>query len=373
MTEIIGIRRLDETIHRMGGMGDNWHTTWASNDNLYVSLNDGKGFPNLDGYTGMTHNSRIFILKGYPPNHYFEYIHGFPDLISGPAPEEKSRYYGFGILALEDHLYYYLTTPNHPFAYEGSRFIGCKLVYSPDLGETWLNQDGSPLVWECWSERSKNNMLFYQEPDDAFSLISILQMGKNYGNNADGYVYIYSPNGSVEGTMNQLVLLRVPKDSILDRSAYEFFVARTDDGDATWSFNVQDRGSVHDFPSGYVNVKIHPYAWQPSVVYNAPLDVYMMSSWGMGVGNDGMWFERPSYLGFWVAKQPWGPWLQIHEETSWTPLGDSLARSYQPQMSPKWISGDGKSLWLVFTDIQLLDGDRPYYDYNVQRVEILTD
>jgi hypothetical protein len=74
-----------------------------------------------------------------------------------------------------------------------------------------------------------------------------------------------------------------------------------------------------------------------------------------------------------VADQPWGPWRQIHEETSWTPSGDMNARAYQPQISPKWISDDGKSFWMVFTDFQAIDGERTFYDYNVQKVAILTE
>ena len=321
----------------------------------------------------MFYISRVYAINGDPLHHSFEHLPGFPDLTKGPGQDDRNTYYGFGIIAIDDCLYY-LSTPNHPFLYEGARFVGSKLMYSPDLGETWLNQDGSALVWEGWADRSRDNMAFFEEQDDVFSLISVLQMGKNYEHNRDGYVYIYTPNGSVEGSMNQLAMLRVPKDRILDRSSYEYFVSRTDDGCATWSSDINDRGVSLTFPSGYVNVKVHPYAWQPGVVYNAPLDVYMMSHWGMAVSADGTWFDGPSYLGFWVADQPWGPWRQVHEETSWTPAGDQLATAYQPQISPKWIAEDGKSLWMVWTDFQRVDGGRrQYYDYNIQKVEILTE
>ncbi len=93
----------------------------------------------------------------------------------------------------------------------------------------------------------------------------------------------------------------------------------------------------------------------------------------MAVDDDGLWFAAPSYLGFWVADQPWGPWRQVHEETSWTPDGDAHARAYQPQISPKWIADDGESFWMVFTDFQLVDGERPYYSYNIQRVGVITE
>ncbi len=85
-----------------------------------------------------------------------------------------------------------------------------------------------------------------------------------------------------------------------------------------------------------------------------------------------MWFGKPSYLGFWAATHPWGPWTQIHEEKEWTPSGDGAAHAYQPQIGPKWIAPDGKSFWLVWTDFQFIDGQRPYYSFNTQKVELVT-
>ena len=198
---------------------------------------------------------------------------------------------------------------------------------------------------------AKQNMVFFEEPGDAFSLITVLQMGQNYEQNTDGYVYIYSPNGSTEGTMNQLAVVpraegshprsqqRTSSSSPGDRMARP-------NGRPTW----RPAAAVHTFPSGWVNTEVHPYAWHPSVVYNKPLGLYLMANWGMGCTPDGMWFGKPSYLGFWTAPHPWGPWTQIHEESEWTPGGDKNARAYQPQIAPKWIAADGKSFWLVWTD-----------------------
>ena len=369
MSSIKGIRRLEDTTLRLGGTGDNWHTTWANDDRQYVGLCDGTGWP---GMPTRDYNSRLYAMHGDPPEVCFEYLPGYPDLISKWGTRESSRYYGFGVLALDGKIYQFLSTPNHVFAEPEPRFVGAKLIYSPDNGESWRNQDGScPVRWEEWEERSSDNMAFFFEPGDAFSLLTVLQMGKNYEHNTDGFIYVYAPDGNREGTMNQLVMFRVPKDGMLDRGAYEFFVARRPGGGAEWSRRIEERGVVHRFPSGWVNAKTHPYAWHPSVVYNAPLGVYMMANWGMGCGPDGDWFGKPSYLGFWTAPQPWGPWAQIHEDTEWTPAGDRGARAYQPQITPKWVADDGKSFWLVWTDFQVIDGQRPYYSFNVQRVEVL--
>ena len=219
---------------RLGGEGDNWHMTWTSDDRLVAGLCDGtaKPWPNVPR---KLYNSRLISIRGLPPKLEFSDTPGYPELLVGPGPRDNSRYYNFGILATGGAIYQFLSTPDRPFDNNAPhpRFIGAKLIYSPDNGTTWHNQDGStPVRWEPWEDRSKRNMAFFKEPDNAFSLLTLLQMGQNYEQNADGYVYIYSPNGSTEGTMNQLVLCRVPKDRIPDRGAYEFFVARQPDGTA---------------------------------------------------------------------------------------------------------------------------------------------
>jgi len=372
VARIIGLRRLEGTTLRLGGVGDNWHMTWAQDDTQYVSLCDGSGWPDLPQ---ADYNSRMYGIGGTPPDVRFEYLPGYPELVNYHGTDRLSRYYNFGVLALDAAIYQFLSTPNHPFSAPDPRFIGAKLIYTPDGGRTWRNQDGStPVVWEAWADRSRANMLFFEEPGDAFSLITVLQMGRNYELNRDGYVYLYAPNGNSEGTMNQLVMCRVPRDRILDRSAYEFLVERRAAGRAEWSPGIEDRGVVHAFPPGWVNELVHPYAWHPSVVYYPATGQYLMANWGMGCGRSGEWFGKPSYLGFWTAPRPWGPWTQVHEELAWMPDGDPGARAYQPQIAPKWISEDGRTLWLVWTDFQEIDGlDRLYYAFNTQQIEVTID
>ena len=370
------ILRLEETTLRLGGIGDNWLMSWANDDKQYTSLCDGRGWP---GMPQAYYNSRLYAIVGDPPHPVFEYIASYPDLVNHMGTRECSRYYNFGTLALDGYIYQFHSTPNHPFGEPDPRFVGAKLIYSPDNSRTWCNQDGStPVRWEPWEERSKKNMVFFEEPGDAFSLLTVLQMGKNYQHNTDGFIYVYAPNGNTEGSMNQLVMFRVPKDRILDRRAYEFFAGRSVDGKPKWSRRLEDRGVVHTFPSGWVNKYVHPYAWHPSVVYYEPLGLYLMANWGMGCSPTGHWFGKPSYLGFWTAPQPWGPWTQVHEETVWTPAGDAGARVYQPQIAPKWIADDGLSFWLVWTDFQVIEDSsshngRPYYSFNVQKVQVVVE
>lgn len=372
MVKIKALVRREDTLRRSACNGDNWHTTWSNDDRQFVALCDGRGWQSLPEYTGKPYNTRVYAIRGDTPHPSFEHLPGYPDLYSEQSPY-VNRYYGFGIIALDGYIYHFLSTPNRPFNQPNPRFVGAKLIYSPDNGQSWRNQDGSPVRWEDWDERNRENMVFFNEPDEAFSLLTVLQMGKNYEHNTDGYVYVYAPNGNTDGRMNQLVMFRVPRDQILNRSAYEYYVSRNPDGTASWTKDITARGVVCSFPLGWVNTKVHPYAWHPSVVYNAGLGVYMMANWGMGCSEDGMWFGKPSYLGFWVAPHPWGPWTQVHEESAWTPGGDAGARAYQSQIPPKWIAKDGKSFWLVYTDFQLLDGQRPYYCFNYQQVDVVVE
>ena len=327
--KVTGARRLENTIARLGGDGDNWHMTWLGDGRVVAGLCDGNARP----WPKVPHgsfNSRLISIRGVPPKLDFADVPGYPELLGSPQPPILSRYYGFGILAVENKIYQFLSTFNRPIdaPQPPLKFVGAKLIYSPDNGVTWHNQDGSsPVRWERLEERSQKNLAFFNEPDDAFSLLTMLQMGQNYEQNKDGYAYIYSPNGNSEGTMNQLALARVRKDQILDRKAYEFFVARRPDGTADWTADIANRGAVYTFPTGWVNTAAHPYAWHPSVVYDKPLGVYLMSNWGMGCASDGSWFGKPSYLGFWTAPHPWGPWTQIHDEKEWTPGGDKNARA----------------------------------------------
>jgi hypothetical protein len=401
-------KRRDETLLRLGGNGDDFPMTWLADGRQLVAVQDGVGW--LKDPKG-EYNSSLWTLSGDPHDARFENVSCYPELLNILYTEDIARYYPFGTLAVGGYIYQYLSAQAGPPSSRDLSWICAKLIYSPDNGGTWYNQDGStPVVWETRKQRSRRNMVFFQEPQQAFSLPAILQMGCNYKANRDGYVYVYAPNGVTDGTMNQLVMFRVRKERVLHRHAYEYFAGLRPDGSASWSRRIEARAPAHVFPRGWVNRgSLVMESWVPSVVYNVPLGVYMMASWGVGVASDGSMFGKPSYLGLWVAPEPWGPWRQILEETAWTPGGDQAARCYMPQIAPKWIAPDGKSFWLVWTDYQIkatddcrnamdewgeallpnpsLQGTRdeamrkvgakarscqPYYAFNTQRVDLVT-
>jgi hypothetical protein len=346
--------RRDETVVRHGGNGDIFPLTWTRDDRQFGSFSDGSGWSSLPK---KAYNTRAIWVDGGPVDARIQDVDAYPD----PSPPDVNNdppYYGFSVLAVEDRIYQFLCCMQKP-SDSGRPWNGVKLIYSPDQGRTWRNQDGStPVVWEPYANWSRKTLLFVDEPQEAFSLISVLQMGKNYEANRDGYVYGYGTNGNIDGLMNQLVMFRVPKGRILDRNVYEFFGGMKSNGKVAWVKDIRGRAIVHTFPRGWVNIPRKNenvvQAWLPSVAYNTPLNQYLMVSAGVGCPTDGNWFanSKPSYLGFWTAPNPWGPWAQIHEETAWTPGNDAAARCYSPQISPKWIAPDGRSFWLVWSDFQ---------------------
>jgi hypothetical protein len=352
---IRSIVRRDDTILKLGGIGDRYEMTWDAQDRLYLVVNDGPGW--LDPARGF-YNTRLWTLEHHIQQAAFSEVSAYPQLSDATRPESAPRYYGHGVLAVGPRIYQFLSTLDRE-TQRPRHWVGAKLIYSNDNGRTWCNQDGrSPVTWEDWDAQSREHLVFFREPDECFSLLSILQMGRNYSANRDGYVYVYGVNGNVDGRMNELVLLRVPVAEILNRHAYEFFAGRVGARSARWVRSIADRAVVHTFPRGWVNgTNLFPgdlvvESWLPSVIYNEPLGLYLMASAGVGCAPDGTEFGKASYLGFWVSATPWGPWRQIHEESAWTPENNPAARAYAPQIAPKWLAPDGKSFWLVWADLQ---------------------
>lgn len=354
----LGVRsivRRDETILSLGGTGFGYQMTWDAADRQYVMVSDGAGWADKPK---TLYNARLWTVSGAVQNAAFAEVGGFPDLGEDSHLADRPRYFGGGLLAVRGRIYQFLSTLDRATR-RPRHWTGAKLIYSDDIGRTWRNQDGTtPVVWEDWQEQSRDRFAFFQEPDGCFSLLSILQMGRDYGANRDGYIYVYGLNGSVDGLMNELVMYRVRIEKMLERGAYEFFAGLARNGDPQWSEDIGARAPVHRFPRGWVNSTnlfagdLVVESWLPSIVYNESLGLYLMASCGIGCAPDGTEFGKPSYLGFWVSSTPWGPWQQVHEETAWTPGGDREARAFTPRISPKWIAADGKSFWLVWSDIK---------------------
>jgi len=295
-------------------------------------------------------------VDGCPENVKFNAVANYPTGIpmsDGWRVRSKSHYYALNVISIGNSIYQYVSTSNDEIGDDLKpwnpefRWRGTKLIYSPDNGATWSNQDGSkPVTWQSPQDLSRDNTIFWKEKQNIFSELTLLQMGKGYRDNKDGHVYGYSHNETSNETLpRNLCMFRVPKTRLLQRDAYEFYAGLGANGAAVWKKDIEAIAPVPNFPR----------EWEvSSVVYNAPLNLYMMVAYQVhGLDTPEAIVKelyRPSSMGFWTSRHPWGPWEQIHEEAKWTPGGDSAAWCEAPIIAPKWISADGKSLWLVWTD-----------------------
>ena len=332
------------------GHGDNFHTTWSDDDSQYTSLGDGKGWEDSTEW-----NTRVYRLTGDAPSFTPVFLSGYLDI-----PYATQHWYGYGIVSVGGTLYQwigYLTKTGL------IRFIGSKLVYSTDHGATWKNHDGSAM--SVPESPDASSMFTWGNSDDSFSLIGTVQMGKDYSENTDGYVYIFAPNGNTDSLMRQLIMARVPVDEILTEGSYEY---RTATG---WSSTFADRSPIYTFPSGWVGSDF-AYAWHPAITYIPQLRLYLMAAGGTAK-NNGTLFNAESYLGMYTAPEPWGPWTQVYEDTTWYAGVDTATRLYEPVIAPKWVGSDGLSFWLVFSDAKGWPGTLPNYKFNLSEVTLTVD
>jgi hypothetical protein len=275
----------DDTIVRLGGDGGSGFLTWTSDDRQLATLLDGSSWP---GDRGPFWHSRLYLYSNITP-----------------------PYYGFTLLAVGDTVYQFLSTSTvKPFDANVTvvpeyHLNPAKLIYSPDNGGTWHNQDGSgPVVRELVGQQTRDRMVFLEETNSAFSLLSFLQMGRAYRENRDGFAYVYSPNGHVDGRMNELVMFRVPTSQILDRDSYEFFTGRLHSGEPAWTLDIAGRAPVYVFPEGRMPDEFN-ISWLPTVAYMPALGCYLMIA-GSAPGDVGIKPADigPGYLGMWFSECP---------------------------------------------------------------------
>ena len=379
-------------IVRLGDNGDNWCMTIGEDDVLYTALCDGRGWLNTDGSMKDFKNHHVLQITGGPDStsfsakmiNYPDYsrtglteIHGpiiSPDsVIEFPRVSKKLlsdwNWYAYGILSVDGNLYQFIS---HCGARRGwSWFDGTQLIYRPKGENDWKRWNGTDAHdRDRWLvNEGGNQLLFFNEPDHAFSFISVAQYGKDYQENKDGYIYIYSPEGKLKAS--NLNMARVKKEDILDRSKWEYFTQINEKGEAEWIMgDITKRGIVHKFPEGWGF-----YSWSPSVVWNEKLGLFIMVTGGAqrpGTGDplSSSPHNESGSLMFLHAENPWGPWKQFYWKENWQ-VGEDINRLYLPQLAPKWISEDGKTMQLVFSDAA--NSHTTYYKWNMQEVRIKMD
>lgn len=288
---------------------DNWPLTWGEDDAIYTAWGDGWGF---EPKTEIKLSLGFARITGMPPALHGENIRSTTGERVGDGKKgEKAS----GMVMVDGVLYMLVRNTGNS-----------QLAWSADRGRTW--------EWGFKFEES-------------FGCPCLLNFGRNYEGARDDYVYAYSSDGpSAYESYDQMVLARAPKTRLREREAWEFFAGFDESGNPKWSPRVADRAGIFRYPA---------HCQRADVAYHPALGRYLMA---LGFNHSGGW-------GIFEAPQPWGPWRTAFFTDRWD-LGDT----HGYRLPTKWMSADGKELWVVFSGVH---SDRPENNYDafcVRRAEI---
>ncbi len=286
---------------------DLWPVAWGPDDNLYAAWGDGGGFGGSDS------DGRVALgfarIEGTPPTWRGVNVNG------GKNPEHPASFARKGKTAglafVDGVLYATVNLQDGPWP-----DVNHVLAWSRDLAATWTQ-----APW------------LFARGAGHFHPAQFLSFGKDYTSlprSLDGYVYLYGPKQSAEGgNGHALYLARVLRAKLREQAAYEFFRRANATGPAEWVAASSQASPVFIDPNG-----VSP----GSVVYDAPLRRFLLTSYHVG----------PGQLGVFEAPNPWGPWRTIDYHEDWGGMG-AKGEGLTCSFPPKWISADGLTLWCVFS------------------------
>ncbi len=316
-SEIIQGFELDWTTHRRGaeGSGD-WGTTWGDDGHLYTAWGNGGGFrgSNVDGrvYFG------IARIEGDPDDYHAFNVWG------GHEAENPAEFGGktYSLLSVDGVFYMWRCGDA-----DGETALDFQELYrSTNRSATWRS----------------TGVKFTQEsfPDDDYGFYCpvFLQYGQDYAGSRDDFVYIYAPEIQQNRTLypqvpGEVSLMRVPRDKVNVRSAYEFFAGLDGDGEPLWSFDGNDRQPVFSDPENGVTQHV-------AAVYNPGLDRYILTTEHNG--------HAEGNIAIYDGPTPWGPWTTVHFADSFGRF-ETLDNGFMWVFPSKWLSEDGEEFVMIYT------------------------
>ncbi|MBA2564122.1 MAG: DUF4185 domain-containing protein [Gemmatimonadetes bacterium] len=293
---------------RVAPGSDLWPVTWGPDDALYTSWGDGGGFGGTDGEARV---SLGFARITGPPEAFVA-----TNLWGGKDAERPATFAGkaTGLLSVGGTLYAWINL-------QDGDIPARRLAWSTDLGRSW--QLGS------WSFPGARGALY---------LATFLNFGRDYAGARDGFVYAYGKRYSDAGdpfTDPRNFLARVPRGSVRERGAYEFFAGFDAARAPTWTRVERNARSI-------LTDTARTKAF--SVVHVSPIGRYVgTTSRGNSVGK----------LSIHEAAEPWGPWISVVAYDNWGGFGDGEGLLYS--IPTKWIGGDGTTLWMIFSSTGAFD------------------
>ncbi|MFI2510465.1 FG-GAP-like repeat-containing protein [Streptomyces sp. NPDC018972] len=298
--------------------GDLWPNCWSDDDNVYAAYSDGTGFGSDFSDIGVTK------ISGMPGGLTGSQLSTDVGQIWSAGHNRKPT----GMACVNGDLYLVVQDLAHDF----NDAPAATIARSTDKGRTWTWDRNRPM-----------------SGGGVFTTVMFLDYGKNYANAPDDHVYAYGLDHNWRDSFDNTVpdpvdlyLARVHKNSVMDENAWQYMSGTDTSGNPVWSTEISQRKPVlHDDRRVYQNVLTPGRArdmtvlGQGGVVYNKPLNRYIYTSWTEYT------FE------FYESPTPWGPWKHFAtKDFGGYPWTHSKHGGYATTIPSKYISADGKSMWL---------------------------
>jgi hypothetical protein len=324
--------------------GDTWYPSWASDDKLYSPWTDG-GCIRLDGsWEGSSSGDGDYsttghaVLEGDNPVNLKVYSLG----LNRASPKPYHGRYPCGSLVYNNIWYYgtYCLDPTGIAMYGDKTynwpwmgpFVGFR--YSTDFGRSW---NDCPLKPET--------PLFKETGINGYPVKigspHFIDFGKNMQYSPDGKAYLIAHGADTSDTKtrfwndswitgDQIYLLRViPSiENINDISKYEFFAGYDSKGIAIWTEDFKKIKPLLEWNNNMGCV---------TVTYNAPLKKYLMCVTDGG--------NTCAKMNTYILESDniTGPWKIV------TYMRDFGEQAYFVNIPSKFISNDGKTVWLLYS------------------------
>ncbi len=327
------------SFRRLAPGSDNWPATWAADGGVYAAWGDGNGFGG--GGAGDKVSIGIARLSGSSARA----VTG-TDLVGGPSPRvarcfplfpgdlaetnrrsschRKGRHAkSYGVLALGDKLYAFLTPGSLTQGYKEARLYA------------------APLGTNAWRRAA---WAFTKDGPGRLLSPGFLQAGRGHAD-LGGQVYAYAarhaPVASGDLSLHkgprggEIALLRAPKGAdLLARGGWEFLAGVDGAGRPTWTGDEGKlQAAIVDRQGGV--------GWTTSATYVKALGRYLVATQHAK--------HATGRLTLLEAPQPWGPWRTVTYTTVADPQRRVQTTGFYFNFLPNSFSGDGKSFTLVFT------------------------
>ena len=326
--------------------GDTWYPTWASNDTLYSPWTDGATTKRLDGFNDLSHSgagphrnqtgqgvitgSDPMNLRAYSTGVFMNrsnpYMGRYP---CGSLVYNGIWYFGSYCLGPDGSTPYGKIMVNWPWM---GPFVGFHI--SIDYGHTWTQCPHKP-----------DNPIFGETGINGYPVKigspHFVDFGKNMQYSPDGKAYLVAHGADTTDTKwrfwndswingDQIYLLRVTPypENINDISKYEFYAGRDSKGIPVWT---------RDFKAIKPLLEWNNNMGCVTVTYNSPLKKYIMcvTDGGNTVSKMHTYLLESDKLD--------GEWKIIAY------MKDFGEQGYFVNIPSKFISNDGKQMWLLYS------------------------